>query len=80
MKAFDVHGLRHNAATLLLAEGIFLRNVSARLGYANVSTTGNIYAHALKSVDRLAAEKMDTLINNKNAGRLKPALSSLLPN
>lgn len=63
------HGLRHTAATLLLAEGISLKNVSARLGHANVSTTGNIYAHALKSVDRLAAEKMDRFINGKKQGQ-----------
>ncbi|RJQ26243.1 MAG: site-specific integrase [Peptococcaceae bacterium] len=56
------HDLRHTAATLLIAEGIPLKNISARLGHANTNTTATIYAHALQSVDRLAAEKMDNLL------------------
>jgi integrase len=59
------HGLRHTAATLLIAEGIPLKNVSARLGHSNINTTANIYAHALKSVDKLAAEKIDSLLTGR---------------
>lgn len=64
------HGLRHTAATLMIAEGIPLKNVSSLLGHAKIGTTGDIYAHALKSVNRLAAEKMDTLINSKKRGQV----------
>ncbi|WP_338826278.1 Tn916 family transposase [Moorella thermoacetica] len=56
------HGLRHTSATLLIAEGINLKNVSQRLGHSNISTTGDIYAHALRSVDQEAAEKLDQII------------------
>ncbi|AOQ23856.1 putative prophage phiRv2 integrase [Moorella thermoacetica] len=56
------HGLRHTSATLLLAEGVPLKNVSKRLGHSSVTTTGDIYAHALRSVDREAAEKLDDLL------------------
>lgn len=56
------HGLRHTSATLLLAEGVPLKNVSKRLGHSSVTTTGDIYAHALRSVDREAAEKLDGLL------------------
>ena len=56
------HSFRHMSATMLLNAGISLKNVSGRLGHSNVSTTGNIYSHFLKSVDKLAAEKMDTLL------------------
>lgn len=61
----NFHGLRHTSFTLLIAEGVPLPNVSKRAGHANVTTTGNIYAHALKSVDKDAADKYENLYNNK---------------
>jgi integrase len=65
------HGLRHTSATLLIAEGADLKEVSGRLGHANTSTTGNIYAHFLKSADKAAADKLDSAIararNQRNA-------------
>ena len=63
------HGLRHTAATLLIGQGAHLKSISSRLGHANISTTGDIYAHALKSVDRDIADKLDHIFNdstNKN--------------
>lgn len=59
------HGLRHTSATLLIAQGTPLKNVSSRLGHANISTTGDIYAHALKSADREAADKLDNIFTKK---------------
>ncbi len=56
-----LHSMRHTSATLLIAEGVDLREVSGRLGHADTSTTGNIYAHFLKSADRAAADKMEEL-------------------
>src|SRR5690606_20564928 len=41
------HDLRHLSASLALAAGITLPDVSRRLGHANVSITATIYAHAL---------------------------------
>jgi integrase len=62
-----LHSMRHTSATLLIAEGVDLREVSGRLGHADTSTTGNIYAHFLKSADRAAADKMENLITrNRN--------------
>ncbi len=56
------HGLRHTSATLLIAEGSDIKEVSGRLGHANTSTTGNIYAHFLKKADQAAAEKLNNLM------------------
>jgi integrase len=56
------HGLRHTAATIMIAQGADIKNLSSRLGHSNIGTTGNIYAHALKSVDRDIAEKTDAFI------------------
>jgi len=48
----------------MIAEGIDVCTVSNRLGHANTSTTLNIYAHALKSRDSEAAEKLDNIFSN----------------
>lgn len=58
------HDLRHLNATLLIAEGVPLKNVSKRLGHSNISTTADIYTHALQSVDQEAANKLDGLFKS----------------
>ena len=50
---------------MLLNAGISLKNVSGRLGHSKTSTTGDIYSHFLKSVDKLAAETMDKILESK---------------
>lgn len=60
-----LHALRHTSATLLIADNIDIRTVSARLGHAQTSTTMNIYAHALKELDQKAAAAMENMFNKK---------------
>lgn len=60
------HGLRHLSATLLIAQGVPLKNVSSRLGHADIRTTANIYSAALQSVDREAAKKMDKFLSHSD--------------
>lgn len=64
-----VHSLRHTNATLLIYSGTDLKTVSNRLGHADVSTTGNIYTHAIKTADERAAEALTDIFNKhkKNA-------------
>ena len=57
-----LHSLRHCNATLMIAEGVDIRTVSQRLGHADASTTLNIYAHALKSRDIEAADKLESAL------------------
>jgi len=47
----------------MIASGVNIRTVSARLGHAQTSTTSNIYAHAIKSADEAAAQAMDDIFN-----------------
>jgi len=61
-----LHGLRHTSATLLIAENIDIKTVSARLGHAQTSTTLNIYAHSIKKRDELAADILDILLIKKH--------------
>jgi integrase len=60
------HGLRHLHASLLLANGIPITAVSARLGHANPSITGSIYAHAIKGQDEAAAEAIGRVLSRQH--------------
>lgn len=66
-----IHSLRHTNATLLIAAGTNLRTVSNRLGHAAMSTTSNIYAHAIKSADQIAAEKLSDILNLSSKASIK---------
>lgn len=53
-----VHTLRHSAATAWLENGVNLKAVSTMLGHADISITGDIYAHMS---DETAKNAMETL-------------------
>lgn len=59
------HGLRHTATTLLIAAGVDVSTISARLGHALTSTTLNIYIHALKENDHKAANAISALLEKQ---------------
>ena len=59
----SIHSLRHTNATLLIAGGTDLRTVSKRLGHSNMTTTGNIYTHAIQTADERAAEMLGDILN-----------------
>ena len=61
----NIHGLRHTCASLMIANKVDIRTVSKRLGHAQVSTTGNIYAHQIQSADAAAADVIDIALNRK---------------
>ncbi|ULT58177.1 site-specific integrase [Neobacillus drentensis] len=62
-KYIRFHDLRHTAATLLINEGEHAKNISERLGHANITTTMNIYSHYLREADERAAAKFDALFS-----------------
>ena len=59
-----LHSLRHTNATLMIAEGTDVCTISKRLGHANTATTLNIYAHALKSKDKEAANTLESVLHS----------------
>lgn len=66
-----LHSLRHTNATLMIASGVPITTVSKRLGHADTTTTGKIYAHAIRSADEAAAETLDNILTptlNRNVG------------
>ncbi len=52
----SAHGLRHTAATLMLASGVPPKVAAERLGHANTALFSNLYAHVTPSMQRSAAE------------------------
>ncbi len=45
LRRIRFHDLRHSCASLLLANGISMKQIQEWLGHSNYSTTANIYAH-----------------------------------
>lgn len=56
-----LHALRHTCATLLLANGVDIKTVSARLGHSSLEVT-EIYLHLVTEADRKAAEIMEQIL------------------
>jgi len=61
------HGLRHSCASLLIANGVNIATVSKRLGHSRISTTSDIYTHAISKMDEEAANTLDSLFTNVSA-------------
>jgi integrase len=68
LRYINFHALRHTSATLLLNQGLHAKIIQARLGHANITTTLNIYTHALQEADQGAAKIFDNMLqeNKKN--------------
>lgn len=54
------HGLRHGAATLMVAKGVHMRVVAEQLGHRNPALTARIYAHVLPEAQREAVKALPT--------------------
>lgn len=59
------HMFRHTQASLLIAKGMPPTSVSKRLGHAQVSTTLNIYSHALKDADQDNVAVLEQILYSK---------------
>ena len=64
---FDVgvHDLRHTSASLMLANGVPVGDVSDRLGHANPGFTLSVYRHAVPGSQEKAVEKLIDALENK---------------
>jgi len=65
MRTVSLHSLRHSNATLLINEGMNIREVSALLGHSQTSTTMNIYSHQLKSAEAAAADALEFALDRE---------------
>ena len=62
-----LYGLRHTAATTMIAQGISATDVAARLGHAQTSTTLDIYAHAFENASAKATEAIASALDQARA-------------
>lgn len=62
-----LHGLRHMAASILLASGADVEFVSKLLGHADVRITSSIYSHMLQGAGREHADRAAASIPRANA-------------
>ena len=58
LRRIRFHDLRHSSASLLLANGVPLKNIQEWLGHSDFSTTANIYAHLDATSKKVTAEAM----------------------
>jgi integrase len=56
------HDLRHTAATLAIARGANIKQVSEMLGHSDVKTTLSIYTHVIPNMHQAVAEVMDDIL------------------
>ena len=64
-----IHGMRHTNGTALLASGVDLKTVQARLGHQSASFTMQEYVHALQATDEEAARRVEQAV----LGKKKPS-------
>jgi integrase len=62
-KGASLHSLRHSHCSHLLASGVPLPAVSARLGHGSIRTTQEIYSHMIHGQDDEAAKKWEEFQN-----------------
>lgn len=61
------HDLRHSAASLLLALGVPLKEVSETLGHSSVEITADLYGHLLPDAQRQSVQKLEERLLGKKA-------------
>lgn len=60
------HSMRHTFCTLLIANGVDIKTVSAKAGHSRTSTTLDIYTHSVKSADEQASQVLDDVLTPKS--------------
>ena len=65
LKKIRYHDLRHSCASLLLANGVSLKEIQDWLGHSDYSTTANIYSHLEYGAKLKSAGKISETLNIK---------------
>ncbi|MCB0953456.1 MAG: site-specific integrase [Microthrixaceae bacterium] len=70
-----LHDLRHFVASVLVDGGVPIGTVSTRLGHSQLSTTLDLYTHAIPATDQRAAAYLGSLL----AGEQRPIVADRWP-
>jgi len=60
------HDLRHSAASILIASGVELVEVSMLLGHSELRVTADLYTHLVQQTAAKAAQRMDAVLGVSN--------------
>lgn len=63
------HDLRHTHAALLIAQGEHPKVIQSRLGHASIKTTLDTYGHLFDGLDEAAADRLDEMWRESDAGK-----------
>ena len=77
MKKIRFHDLRHSCASLLLANGVPLKQIQEWLGHSDFSTTANIYAHLDYASKISSAQAMENGLQLPSTNRFKSEWASV---
>ena len=62
LREIRLHDLRHTCASLLLKNGVPMKDIQEWLGHSSYNTTANIYAHLDTSSKNTSASKMSNVV------------------
>ncbi len=62
LEGFTMYSLRHTCATLLLLAGVHPKVVAERLGHSDITTTLNVYAHVLPTMQKEASDRLNDML------------------
>ena len=69
-----IHDLRHSHVAWLIAEGVPLPVIQARLGHEKITTTIDTYGHLLPDIQRAAADAASRVMGRRPPARARLAL------
>ena len=71
LRRIRFHDLCHSCASLLLKEGVPMKQIQEWLGHSDISTTANIYAHLDSQSKNLSARTMANTLTLPEAQPIK---------
>ena len=71
LRRIRFHDLRHSCASLLLKEGVPMKQIQEWLGHSDISTTANIYAHLDSQSKNSSARTMANTLTLPKAPSVK---------
>ena len=69
LRRMRFHDLRHSCASLLLANGVPLKQIQEWLGHSDIGTTANIYSHLDYKSKITSANVMDNILTLPDTGQ-----------
>ena len=67
LKRITLHNLRHSCASILLANGISMKEIQEWLGHSSYNTTANIYTHIDAASKQNSADTINNVFSQKKS-------------